>query len=308
MPVSPSDQTKYQNPSSNPNNKQPTTNSSAQPPTHLPPSKPTTPSKPSTPTTPSTSTTPSKPFKFKGFHIAESADKDKINKLQEEIGEVTWWQKPIVKLLSLTVTRVIEVLIDLFIFFVVLIPENYEFFHILKERFTYHQTKTKGYTAHTLAESFTIWCPIIEGIVCVIHTIIFVAESFLGIEIEHGLLIALLASFFTCLLICIDVEIIDRQKSKHPPRAILFIEILVAVLNILTIFCYVTTEERFRTFLLLATVITQYLCRTLTRLVEDSHNALRKHNNRLEVRILIGVSIILLALLLQITALYYQLD
>ncbi|KAI5181494.1 hypothetical protein NEOKW01_1675 [Nematocida sp. AWRm80] len=247
-----------------------------------------------------------KDTKLKPFHLAEEDDQTKIAKLQREIGTETIPQKIIFFVMSVFIRRWMEILIDLLIFAFVLIPENHEFIHVIKEKLKHHKEKAKPYTQFSLAESFDFWCPILEGIVCVLHTVIFCLESFLGLEIKQGLLIAIVASHITCLLIIMHIEIVDRKKRKHSNLVITIIELQTIFLSTLITIFYIKTEDKFRTFILICTVIIQFLCRTLTRIVEESHNAVRKLFNNLKIRIVIATSILITGILIEVSYLYIQ--
>ncbi|KAI5189638.1 hypothetical protein NEMIN01_0591 [Nematocida minor] len=240
------------------------------------------------------------------FHLSEKSDAEKKQQIHEEFANAKIMKKPMSAVMGLVVRRWFEIFIDLFIFIMILVPETYEFMEILYERYIYHGEKTKPYTSHTAAETFDLWCPILEGIVCCFHTTVFVCESFLGIEIPHGLLIAILSSHITCILIICHIEFIDRKRSKQTHKAITYsIEVGVLILSTLVTLVYFQTHEKYQSLVLITTVLTQYLCRTLTRLVDNSHNKFRKTFNSAEVRVVLFFSIVLLLLLSELLYIYF---
>ncbi|KAI5172042.1 hypothetical protein NEFER03_1287 [Nematocida sp. LUAm3] len=247
---------------------------------------------------------PPKSPQSKAFHAAEKPDEEKYKELKEELKNTKAIDKPVVEILAFSVKRWVEVIVDLLIFFLILIPELYEFGHVLVERVYYHKSKSKTYTEHSLTEALDLWCPILEGVVCLIHSIVFFLESFVGVEVPYGIAISIAASLISCILIMTHVELVDVKRCKHHPVSIFLIEFLVVSLTSLTIIAFISTEDRFRTFILITTIITQFLCKSLTRTVEESHNSARQTINKVENRILIGFSLIFLIILLQITIMY----
>lgn len=241
-----------------------------------------------------------------GFHNDEKDDEAKkqeiLSKLGPHPGTV---EKAEVSLLIFFAKKWVEVAVDLLLFFLVLLPENYEFAHTIYSRVLYHGGKEKAYAQHTLAEHFDLWCPILEGVVCVIHTVIFVAESFFGVEVPHGLLIAIVASHLTCILIILHIEWVDRGRRNNSHTEIYCIEFLVVLLSVMTTVAFLKTEDTFRTFILICTVCTQFLCRSLTRVSHPSHDPFRRTLNQFEYRVLIGLGILLIMLLLEIFYLYF---
>ncbi|KAI5188562.1 hypothetical protein NECID01_0175 [Nematocida sp. AWRm77] len=239
----------------------------------------------------------------RGEHKDEEKEKELLKRLSSDSGV---FEKTGVKILSFFTKGWVEIVIDLFLFFLVLLPENYEFAHVLYTKMLQHKNRESSYTQYTLAQHFDMWCPIVEGIVCVFHTVVFVCESFLGLEIPYGMLIAILASHITCILIIAHVELIDVSKRHHPPKKRYFVEALVLLFSVIFTFIYFQTEDMFRSFILICTVCTQYLCRSLTRIVHPSHDKVRRTTNEYKFRIAVGTSFLLIILLLEIFRLYFR--
>ncbi|KAI5133550.1 hypothetical protein NEAUS07_0444 [Nematocida ausubeli] len=242
----------------------------------------------------------------KPFHMAEISDKEKYSQIKQEFQGKSPLEKPMELTMKLFVSRWFEILFDISLFIGILIPENYEFGHILYERYIYHGIKTKSYKDHSASELFDLICPIIEGIVCFFHTVIFVFESFIGIEIPNGLMISIYTSHLTCLLILCHVEIVDRKKTlQHHPIITYSIELLVLVLSIFITVSYFKTHEKYQSVLMISTILTQYLCRTLTRLVSAEHNQFRNRLNNYATRILLFMSLCFLVILFELCHIYF---
>ncbi|KAI5165546.1 hypothetical protein NEIRO03_0461 [Nematocida sp. AWRm78] len=241
----------------------------------------------------------------KPFHMAEKSDKEKYIQISEEFEGKSVLEKPMEYIMRLFVSRWFEILVDISIFCFVLIPENYEFFHILYERYLYNKEKKKDYNAHSWAEVFDLLCPVIEGIVCFIHTVVFVGEAFIGMEIPHGLFISICSSHITCILILIHVELIDRHKTENIDMIITYsIECLVVLLSIAINIAYLQTGEKYQSLILMSIILTQYVCRTLTRLVMASHNKFRRTFNHTKTRILLFLGFCMLCILFGLSHIY----
>lgn len=242
----------------------------------------------------------------KPFHMAEETDEEKHRKIEEDLKDTKVLKKPLQTIMGIVVDRWFEIFVDFMIFVFILIPENCEFFHILCERFAYHKEKTKEYKNHTLIETFDLFSPILEGIVCTIHTVVFFCESFLGVEIPYGLLVAIVSSHIICLIILLHVEVIDRGRVKQTHIFLTYtIEVIVVLLSVLTTLLYIKTHERYQSLILICTVLVQYLCRTLTRMVLSTHGKFRKIFNSVGVRLSLFFSGIILLLLLQLSYIYF---
>lgn len=238
------------------------------------------------------------------FHSAEKADSEKLKEILDDFKANTTFGKPMAFIMGIFVRRYFEIFLDVFIFTLILIPENYEFFHILVERLSTGLVATSGVS--TPAQIFDFFSPLLEGLVCFFHTIIFVLEAFIGISVPHGLFIAILASHIICILIILHVEFIDRRKTEQNHIFITYmIELTVILLSIITTQAYFQTHEKYQSLLIISTIVTQYLCRTLTRLVTASHDKFRKIFNKIEVRIVLVSSVFLITLLLGLSYIYF---
>ncbi|OAG29705.1 hypothetical protein NEDG_00838 [Nematocida displodere] len=229
---------------------------------------------------------------------------EKIAMIKLELGPLSPTQKLAMRLLLPTLKPRIEWVINICIFFLVLIPENLEFIFVLKD-YIIGPKKENSEQKSTLCTVFDVMCPILEGLVCVFHTFIFVCEVFLHIEIKYGLAIAIAASHLTCAIIIAHIEIVDSSKKNYTHATVWFLELVVAFNSVLITLCYLKTAERFPAFIMMCTIITQFLCRSLTRIVHDGHSTFRKVCNSLLFRVIIGFTFLSVILLIQILYLYF---
>ncbi|KAH9386447.1 uncharacterized protein NEMAJ01_1343 [Nematocida major] len=237
--------------------------------------------------------------KLKPFHLGEKSNKEKNVEIKKEFNQNKATGRLMALFMSIFVSRWFEILVDILVLTAILIPENCEFAGIVYSAWKSRKSERFDYSAHTAGELFNMACPFLEGAVCLAHSILFVLESFVGVEIPNGLLVCILASHITCALIVFRVEFLDGEKTpRHHAAARYAVEGAVLALSIFITVAYCKTHLKYQSLILIATIMAQYLCRTLTRITKASHNRIRKKLNQASTRIFLFFAFFILCMLL----------
>lgn len=228
-----------------------------------------------------------------------------IQEIKQEIGERSALERAEVFLALFTLHYYARVAFNLFFIFFILLPENYEFFHFIRSKIRGGEKDPRRKAKTPFHRAFSFCVSIIEGLVSVIHTVFFAFEIFLDIEVPYSLLFAIVASHCSCFFVLLHLELFDRERKQRQYFKVLGVEILVVVLSVLLTVCYAEAGCRFNTIIMMAVVMTHFLCRSLTKIVHESRHKVWKTLGKLEYRLQIVFGVLVSATLLELSYIYY---
>lgn len=242
----------------------------------------------------------------RGGRVVSAAKKSDEEKVLERMGEAkveNVAEKIGFSLILLTVREKVVAAIDVLIL-VLLAVENYEYAHILVKTIDVLCEGNNIKKLGRFREAFAILLPVVEGLVGIFHTVVFIAEIFFHWQVETALAIAVYCADVACALMIIEREM---SISLARPDNLLYIravEVLVVLMSALFTVCVTMTSAKYRAFILVSTIMTQFLCRSLYRERHKHESRWKRMVNTLETRLLLGASVLVTLLLMELIHIY----